>query len=163
MHCRWYPSMPCSRSPVGVCVLSQHALQVVSQHALQQVSGGDLLWGGAWSGGMCVCLWGEVPGPGGRHPSMHWAPWERRLLLRTVCIPLECILVLECIWDSFALRKNWKTNFTTPSLSNSSIMHALSWCPAIPAISLLFTDNVHFCLLSRNKQFSTQTNISPLL
>ena len=33
-------------------VLSQHALQVVSQHALQQVSGGCLLGGGAWSGGV---------------------------------------------------------------------------------------------------------------
>ena len=37
LHCRWYLSMPCSRSPGGV--VSQHALQVVSHHALQQVSG----------------------------------------------------------------------------------------------------------------------------
>ena len=66
-HCRWYPSMPCSRSHGGV--LSQHALQVVSQHALQQVSRGRglLLWGCLVRGG--VCSWG-VPGPGGA--------WSRR-------------------------------------------------------------------------------------
>ena len=54
-------------------------------------------WGGAWSQG------GSVPGGclvlGGWYPSMHWGrpPWERRLLLRTVRILLECILVLNFI------------------------------------------------------------------
>ena len=79
MHCRWYPIMPCSRSP-GVCVLSQHALQVVSQHALQQVSRG---WAPARGGGGLlrgVCCWGVAwwrpPGTataaGGTHPTgMH--------------------------------------------------------------------------------------------
>ena len=49
MHCRWYPSMPCSRSPGGVWYPSMHCRWypsmpcsrspgVVSQHALQ-VSG----------------------------------------------------------------------------------------------------------------------------
>ena len=35
MHCRWYSSMPCSRSPGGEGMVSQHALQEESQHALQ--------------------------------------------------------------------------------------------------------------------------------
>ena len=83
MPCRWYPSMPCSRS-LGV-VLSQHALQVVFQHALQQVSRGVSAWRrGACSGG--VCSWGV------------WRPPEsRRLLLQTVCILLECILVMTLL------------------------------------------------------------------
>ena len=28
MYCRWYPSMPCRRSPVGWGLVSQHAMQV---------------------------------------------------------------------------------------------------------------------------------------
>ena len=87
MHCRWYPSMPCSR---GAC------------------SGGCLLRGVPASGGACF---GGVPAPGGcllgRVCSLKGACWgggcllrgmwrppdSRRLLLRTVRIPLECILV----------------------------------------------------------------------
>ena len=65
MHCRWYHSMPCSRSPGGGLLLG----------------GGS----GAWSrGGL---LWGEgmclVETPSGR------------LLLRAVRILLECILVFN--------------------------------------------------------------------
>ena len=68
--------------------------------------------GGAWSGGCLVpggCLlqggaWSGVPGPrgclvlGGGIPGCTEAdlPRERWLLLRTVCILLECILVSEC-------------------------------------------------------------------
>ena len=79
-------------------MLSQHALQVVSQHALQQVSGGVCSWGG-WSKGGCLVrgvgpggclLWGGgVPAPG----DVETSPESRRLLLRTVCILLHCILV----------------------------------------------------------------------
>ena len=83
MHCRWYPIMPCSRSP-GVCVLSQHALQVVSQHALQQVSRGwaPARGGGSAPGGLLLggCLVETPPG---------------RLLLRAVRILLECILIIK--------------------------------------------------------------------
>ena len=73
MHCRWYPSIPCSRS-LGV-MLSQHALQVISQHALQQVSRGGLLPGGVPAPGGGV-LGGDPPGTataaGGTHPTgMH--------------------------------------------------------------------------------------------
>ena len=60
--------------------------------------------GGAWSWGVCS---GGMPGPGGcLLPVGAWSrgvgipacteadpPWERRLLLRTVRILLECILV----------------------------------------------------------------------
>ena len=53
MHCRWYPSMPGSRS----------------------------LGGGAWSRGV-YCGGVETP------------PKSRRLLFQTVCILLECILVV---------------------------------------------------------------------
>ena len=99
MHCRWYPSMPCSRSRGGG-VLYQHALQVVCQHTLQQVSkGGCLLqqvpaWGGCLLG-QCLLQGDLLPGDacsGGvwRPP----CPESRRLLLRTVRILLECILVL---------------------------------------------------------------------
>ena len=63
-HCRWYPSMPCSRSPGGCWgVLSQHALQVVSQHVLQQVSRGSLLPAGDLLWGVGLLL--GVPPPGG--------------------------------------------------------------------------------------------------
>ena len=66
----------------GGGMLSQHALQVVSQHALQHVSGGrgSSPGGCAWSGGVCCGGWWELV-------------QKRRLLLRTVRIPLECILV----------------------------------------------------------------------
>ena len=69
MHCRWYPSMPCSRSPGGVPGLGG------------AWSGGCLVWGvpglgGAWSGGVpggVACSWGGawsrghclLPGRGG--------------------------------------------------------------------------------------------------
>ena len=67
MHCRWYPSMPCNRSPGGVCLAE-----------------GCLLWG--------------VPTPGGSAPGGVWRPPEsRRLLLQTLCILLECILVMTLL------------------------------------------------------------------
>ena len=70
--------------------------------------GGCLVWGGsllpgvcAWSGGVCSggrgnLVWG-VPDPGGVGiPACTEAdPRERRLLLRTIRILLECILVEE--------------------------------------------------------------------
>ena len=65
-------------------------------------SGGVCSWGDAWSGGM-PCLGGLLQGGGlllgaAWYPSMHWGrrPRERRLLLRTVRILLECILVPKC-------------------------------------------------------------------
>ena len=72
-----------------VCVCPQGG--VLSQHALQL--GVCSQRGGAW--------WGVpglgVPGPGSAWSGecLVWAdpPWERRLLLRTVRILLECILV----------------------------------------------------------------------
>ena len=128
LPCKWYSSMPCSRSPGGG-VISQHALQVVSQHALQQVSRGVgcLVWGvcsqgGTWSGGSAsrgllpgggsaprgVCsqggAWSEGLLPGGGLVSQHalrQTPRERRLLLRTVRIPLECILVPNIFIDYY--------------------------------------------------------------
>ena len=93
MHCRWYPSMPCSRSPRGV--VSQHALQVSRPTPRREVEGSGLGKGvsrptpreGSWE------VW---PGGGGvsrptlrGYPSMRWG----RHPLRTVRILLECILV----------------------------------------------------------------------
>ena len=77
MHCRWYPSMPCSRSVGGG--VSQHALQVSRPTPKGEVEGDQVQahsQGGSWGG--------SSPGPG-----------SRRLLLRTVRILLECILVLQ--------------------------------------------------------------------
>ena len=44
MHCRWYPSMPCSRSPGRGCYLSMHC---------SRSPGECLVWGHAWSRGIC--------------------------------------------------------------------------------------------------------------
>ena len=52
--------------------------------------------GGAWSGGWVVAWSRGAPGPGGGYPSKYWdrpPPRERRLLLQTVRILLECILL----------------------------------------------------------------------
>ena len=88
MHHRWYPSMPCSRSP-GVVVL-QHALQVsrptpgvklrgsglgVLQARTQQGSWG--VWPrGSPAPGVFRPIPGGSPGPhpgwGWGYPSMHW-------------------------------------------------------------------------------------------
>ena len=105
----------------GWGVLSQHALQVVSQHALQVSRGGlsqhalqvsrptpeGSLRGLAGGGGFQVHTWGgSRPTLGGRGgglqahtqgciPACTEAdPLSWRLLLRVVCILLECILVL---------------------------------------------------------------------
>ena len=54
MHCRWYPSMPCSRSGGGGLWVSQHALL----KGIWFCSGG---WGAACSGGCLLggcLLWG---------------------------------------------------------------------------------------------------------
>ena len=80
MHCRWYPSMPCSRG-----------------EGMQQ-RGESAPGGGAWSRGVCS---GRVCSGGDGDP-----PESRRLLLRTVCILLECILVSVLLgfihtWDLF--------------------------------------------------------------
>ena len=68
-------------------VVSQHALQVVSQHALQQVSRGVPALGGR-------CL---LPGGGACSQGCveETLPASRRLLLRRVCILLECTLLFD--------------------------------------------------------------------
>ena len=75
MHCRWYASMPCSRSPRGGACSSRCLL------------GGCLLGG-------CLLQGGSAP-----RGCLLWGVWRppcksRRLLLRTVRILLECTLVL---------------------------------------------------------------------
>ena len=105
---------------VCVCVLSQHALQVVSQHALQQVSrrvpgpGGGVCLGGCLVQGICSHR-GLLQGG-----ALRQTPQGKRLLLRMIRIPLECILVVMIkvsIWHaktfvkhcflSFAITKYW--------------------------------------------------------
>ena len=69
--------------------------------------GGCLLPGGVPGPGG-VSAPGGVPGPGGlvsQHALRHTPPQERQLLLRMVCILLECILVKKndgacLIWAS---------------------------------------------------------------
>ena len=70
MHYRWYPSMPCNRSPGGCLVPEGSALR-------------GLLQG--------------VPAPTGGRGGVGDRPESRRLLLRTVRILLECILVSTCV------------------------------------------------------------------
>ena len=77
--------------------------------------GGCLVLGGAWSRGGCLVP-GGVPGPGGlvfQHALRQTPSWERRPLLRTVRILLECILILteflltiECISESYVLLRS---------------------------------------------------------
>ena len=62
MHCRWYPSMPCSRSPGG-CYPSMHCRWCPSIPCSRSpgglLLGGCLLLGGVCSQGRCL-LWGGV-------------------------------------------------------------------------------------------------------
>ena len=66
MHCRWYPSMPCSRSP-GVCYNSMHCRWYPSMPCSRGSLPGP--WGvpGSWGvpGPQGGLLLGGVPGPGG--------------------------------------------------------------------------------------------------
>ena len=77
---------------IGVCqeFCSQGACLVLGG---VQGPGGAWSRGGAWSGGVCL-VWG-VPGTGGVHGPRRGAWWRPPgwLLLRVVCILLECILV----------------------------------------------------------------------
>ena len=64
MHCRWYLSMPCSRSPWGGGgMVSQHALQVVSQHAWGLARGLQAHLPGPHLGGVSRPTPGEVSRP----------------------------------------------------------------------------------------------------
>ena len=96
-------------------MLFQHKLQVVSQHALQQVSRGGVLRGvpargggvpviafccglllclsvmAFWFGGLLVWSSGGAEGHNRRPP--HQKAITEGVLLRAVCILLECILV----------------------------------------------------------------------
>ena len=120
MHCRWYPSMPFSRSPGGYPSMpcrfpGPHPGGEVEESGwgggLQAQTQGEVE--GSGLGGLQAHTWGsgvfrptprgvfrQTPGgsPGphlGVHPSMHWGrpPW--RLLPRAVRILLECILVFR--------------------------------------------------------------------
>ena len=84
MHCRWYPSMLCSRG------VSQHALQVSRPTPRRKLRG-------LARGGLQAHTWGIGVSPAhtqGVYPSIHWGrtPWW---LLRAVCILLECVLVSQ--------------------------------------------------------------------
>ena len=62
VSCRWYRSMPCSRSPGGVCYPSFHCRWHPSMHC-NRSPGGVLVWGGLLPGeGSApvggVCCWG---------------------------------------------------------------------------------------------------------
>ena len=106
--CEGYVFTDVCLSMGGGGVVSQHALQVVSQHALQQVSRGGA-WsgggapegvcsgGGTWSGGVCLSACWDTSPP----------PQEKRLLLQTVCIPLECILVHTMATTILPLLLSW--------------------------------------------------------
>ena len=93
MHCRWYPSMPCSRSGGGgipTCLAAGLGV-VVSQHALQAsrpTSRGELR--GSGRGGLQTTPEGEVEGiwPGGS-PGPH---------PRGVCLLQGGLLPGVCVW-----------------------------------------------------------------
>ena len=90
MHCRWYPSMPCSRSWGGG--VTQHALQVSRPTPRWEVEGsGQGGSPGPHPGGV------SRPTPGGCIPACPEAAPPGRLLLRAVRILLECILV-SCVF-----------------------------------------------------------------
>ena len=54
MHCRWYPSMPCSRSPGG-CYPSMHCRWYPSMHCRWYPS---MSCSRSWGGGIPACLAG---------------------------------------------------------------------------------------------------------
>ena len=92
---RWYPTMPCSRSPGGV---SLHALQVSRSTSKGELEGSGLggspgphpggIWG-VWPGGSLGPHPGGIPACTEADPptSWQWLQW-------VVCILLECILVV---------------------------------------------------------------------
>ena len=104
MHCRWYPSMPCSGGVLSKHalqvvsqhtlqwgVLSQHALQVVSQHALQQ--GGGLLLGGACSRG----VWRPPPKADGYCCGRYASYWNAFLLNISHALCLQPVLLIVMV------------------------------------------------------------------
>ena len=95
IHCRWYPSMPCSRSLGGGIPACLARFQAHTQGGVK----------GSGRGGFQVHTWGvSRPTPRGVCiPACTEADPLQRLLLRAVCILLECILVhliisLSDIW-----------------------------------------------------------------
>ena len=111
MHCRWYPSMPCSRSPGGIpaCLASFQA------HT-QGEKWSSLAWGGVSrptpvgrGGSPGPHPVGSTPTPRGLQAHTQGglqADSPRRILLRAVRILLECILVImERILRHFCMTK----------------------------------------------------------
>ena len=92
MNCKWYPSMPCSRSPGGGVVF-QHALQVSRRTHRGEVERSDQEGSpGPDQGKGCIPACTEAD------------PSPRRLLLWVVRIALECILVFKsclCVSNRF--------------------------------------------------------------
>ena len=102
MHCRWYPSMPCSRSPGGICCVGGACSQggVAFYYGLLLWSSVMhfcyallVWWPSDWRQPSGMVFWGE--GAEGHNSGLMETP--RRLLLRVVRILLECILVYKYI------------------------------------------------------------------
>ena len=96
---RWYTSMPCSRSRGGCAIPACIAGGIPACLATGLQGGGGsaprgcLVWGSLLPGGGSAprwCAWSR--GLVSQH-ALRQTPQKRRLLLRTVRIPLECILV----------------------------------------------------------------------
>ena len=103
IHCRWYPSMPCSRR---VCYPSMHCSRGdVCYPSISCSWGVPAPWVGVCSRGVCSGEWvsawsGGVYCHGGLLPEVPGGEPPGRLLLRAVRILLECILVLSVISSS---------------------------------------------------------------
>ena len=97
IHCRWYPSMPCSRSPGGGSPGPQPRGKLRGSGPGPQPRG-KLKGSGLGVGVVCPRGRGRVPAPGVSAWGVSaleggvWRP-PRQLLLRAVRILLECILV----------------------------------------------------------------------
>ena len=119
MHCRWYLSMPCSRSPgeggIPACLAGFQA----------HTQGGS--WG-VWPGGLQAHTLGGSPGPhlGGVCVSQHaLRQTPRWLLLRTIRILLECILVCVLFQWWYPEMKSRKTTSIREILGSESFNRGL--------------------------------------
>ena len=125
MHCRWNPSMPCSRSPGGLCSWEGGACSQGRWPSVMALSCGLLLCPSVmafWFGGLLIegglLVWPS--GGGGRWPSHQKATTQECLVETPLPPDGYCCGRYASYWNAFLFKQNFKTAKRTNQHSASS-------------------------------------------